>query len=675
MAFRSVIALLILACFSFLNGALPTNSNKSKRSQDFSITDIISQENATRIHLEKYLLNLDKEFAVLKQEIQITKQMDIKRDQEMQNLRSESAVFKQVLMTLKEEMNEIRVENRQLRSDLGACKNATRKVNDELIVLKHSDNMLNLVTVGNLQNEVTVVASKIAPLVQHIKTSINDVTNLQAKINAAYTGINELNKSCNDHQVFQNLTYHLIEDQIKILNITVKGNSNIIKSTIPGIESRVENLTKLQNETTSHIENEIAEFAHTVAVSSCASNGSYSQGDIIHFPYIISSVGIYSLSAFSSSGVYTCQSPGLYFVSVYIMSYSQFASFYILKNENQLTHVYIKGSDGFAIRSHYATGTSVQAVHLKTGDTIVIKAAYQISESDDHVQFGAEVHFYYASEHATDCQECPIISAVDTENTQNIVEDKPALAELQKQCPEFSAIYTYLKTGELPEESKLRDKVVSESNLEPKDSFPQDTRVYIDQFLSNIKMSHKVALQNEAAQKEKDKVRHDQTARVHKFPKGQSRKLCDKASGPYRIEEIGPNYTYGIRRISDHKKQASLVNATNLQPYIRPDPTRQRLAQEVQNIQPDPDSDSDSDPEVDQDDEETPNVEVEATQQPIPIPQQPPDPATRYQIQKVLRGRRKHGRREMYIKWLNGSCTWEPDTCFDEEMSDFINSR
>ncbi|CAC5380457.1 unnamed protein product [Mytilus coruscus] len=186
-------------------------------------------------------------------------------------------------------------------------------------------------------------------------------------------------------------------------------------------------------------------------------------------------------------------------------------------------------------------------------------------------------------------------------------------------------------------------KIPFDIALEPKDSLPQDTRVYIEQFLSNIKMLHKIALQNEAAQKEKDKVRHDHTARVrtfaigdlvllkvHKFPKGQSRELCDKASGPYRIEEIGPNYTYGIRRISDHKKQASLVNATNLQPYMRPDPTRQRLAQEVQNIPPDPDSDSDSDPEVDQDDEATPSVEVEANQQPIPIPQQPPDPATRY---------------------------------------------
>lgn len=116
----------------------------------------------------------------------------------------------------------------------------------------------------------------------------------------------------------------------------------------------------------------------SVALSSCAANGSYSQGDVIHFPHTISSAGISSLSTFSSSGVYTCEFPGLYFVSVYIMSYSQFASFYILKNENQLTHVYIKGSDTFGARSHYATGTSVLAAHLEAGDTIVIKAANQM---------------------------------------------------------------------------------------------------------------------------------------------------------------------------------------------------------------------------------------------------------------------------------------------------------
>jgi len=97
--------------------------------------------------------------------------------------------------------------------------------------------------------------------------------------------------------------------------------------------------------------------------------------------------------------------------------------------------------------------------------------------------------------------------------------------------------------------------------LEPKDSLPQNYRDYLSQFIANLKIAHEIAQENEAQSKEKDKVRHDKRAQVqnfgigdlvllnvHKVPKGLSRKLCDKSGGPYRIEEIGPNYTYVIRR-------------------------------------------------------------------------------------------------------------------------------
>lgn len=146
--------------------------------------------------------------------------------------------------------------------------------------------------------------------------------------------------------------------------------------------------------------------------------------------------------------------------------------------------------------------------------------------------------------------------------------------------------------------------------LQPKEFLPQDTKDYINQFISNLKIAHRIASQNEAVQKDKDKIRHDQTAKVqrfaigdlvllktHKFPKGQSRKLCDKASGPYRIEEIGPNYTYAIRRQSDLKKSASLINATNLQLYTHPDPIRQKLSAE-----PTQDNPNNSDTESETDD-------------------------------------------------------------------------
>ncbi|CAG2249261.1 unnamed protein product [Mytilus edulis] len=127
--------------------------------------------------------------------------------------------------------------------------------------------------------------------------------------------------------------------------------------------------------------------------------------------------------------------------------------------------------------------------------------------------------------------------------------------------------------------------------------------------VSSATVAHTIAHQNEAVNKEKDKVRHDEKAKtqtfavgdlvlikVHKFPTGMSRKLCDKAEGPYHIEEIGPNHTYALRRQSDQKKHKSLMNATNLQLYTRPEPVRQRLTVHPpnQNDPPEPDSDTES---------------------------------------------------------------------------------
>ncbi|CAC5426868.1 unnamed protein product [Mytilus coruscus] len=133
-------------------------------------------------------------------------------------------------------------------------------------------------------------------------------------------------------------------------------------------------------------------------------------------------------------------------------------------------------------------------------------------------------------------------------------------------------------------------KIPFDIALEPKDNLPHDTKTYLNQFISNIKVAHTIAHQNEAVNKEKDKVRHDEKAKtqtfavgdlvlikVHKFPPGVSRKLCDKADGPYHIEEIGPNHTYALRRQSDQKKHKALMNATYLQLYTRPEPVRQRL--------------------------------------------------------------------------------------------------
>lgn len=229
--------------------------------------------------------------------------------------------------------------------------------------------------------------------------------------------------------------------------------------------------------------------------------------------------------------------------------------------------------------------------------------------------------------------------------------------------------------------------------LEPKDSLPQDYRDYLSQFIANLKIAHEIVQENEAQSKEKDKVRHDKRAQVqnfgigdlvllnvHKVPKGLSRKHFDKSGGPYRMDEIGQNYTYVIRRLSDNNRLNSVINATNLKLYVRPETVRDKLnSQQIADNVPDADPDSDDD---------SSQVQTVPNPQPTPaVPNTQPTPATpntqpapknpytKVVFNKLLRARRRHGRREVYVKWFDGSCNWEPDSSFDKEMLDFINSK
>ncbi|CAG2249262.1 Retrovirus-related Pol polyprotein from transposon 412 [Mytilus edulis] len=74
-----------------------------------------------------------------------------------------------------------------------------------------------------------------------------------------------------------------------------------------------------------------------------------------------------------------------------------------------------------------------------------------------------EVKLIYEFDHVDDGHESPMVAAIEVQNVQETIDDKVSLSQLQKECPDFTAIYTYLSLGELPDDRKLRDKVVSES--------------------------------------------------------------------------------------------------------------------------------------------------------------------------------------------------------------------
>ena len=51
------------------------------------------------------------------------------------------------------------------------------------------------------------------------------------------------------------------------------------------------------------------------------------------------------------------------------------------------------------------------------------------------------------------------------------------------------------------------------------------------------------------------------------------------------------------------------------------------------------------------------------------------DPNQTYYFKNLLRGRFRHNRREIYVKWEDGSKTWEPDASFTPEQLEHINAK
>lgn len=117
----------------------------------------------------------------------------------------------------------------------------------------------------------------------------------------------------------------------------------------------------------------------------------------------------------------------------------------------------------------------------------------------------------------------------------------------------------------------------------------RDAKAYIKEFLENLKVHDRIAKEDIGWHQEQNKTRHDLEAnvpncqlgdlvfiKVNKVPKGLSSKLFEKSEEPYRIVELGPNFTYNLRRFSDNKPHASMMNASNLKYYHDPEIHKQK---------------------------------------------------------------------------------------------------
>ena len=119
--------------------------------------------------------------------------------------------------------------------------------------------------------------------------------------------------------------------------------------------------------------------------------------------------------------------------------------------------------------------------------------------------------------------------------------------------------------------------------LVPKNTMTPDARQYFEELLQRLKLAKDIAVSNMRSAQEKSKQYFDQKAKEPNFavhdrvllgvcqvPTGLSPKLFQHFEGPYYIVEVGPNFTYKLRRCSDQKLLKSPVNATRIVHYKDP---------------------------------------------------------------------------------------------------------
>ena len=110
-------------------------------------------------------------------------------------------------------------------------------------------------------------------------------------------------------------------------------------------------------------------FSLSVAVTACAMYP-YSVVDtdeVVRFMNVKFSYGIQSLSTFS---VFTCEKPGLYMVSVDIVSNTYDAYLVIVKNDVILSGAYVS----FEKNHLWYSGSATTALTLNSGDRVFIRS-------------------------------------------------------------------------------------------------------------------------------------------------------------------------------------------------------------------------------------------------------------------------------------------------------------
>ncbi|CAG2247787.1 unnamed protein product [Mytilus edulis] len=211
--------------------------------------------------------------------------------------------------------------------------------------------------VKKLTNTVDLMQSDLKDIVVSVDSN---VTNLAEKLKNHLSSLKMIRSN------LQELTVNTSTIQTAIGNIKTSADINNGRLSVQA--SKLEDLKAAVND-----------MNLRVALSACVSP-SYTavKSSVIKFRNIITSKGItyQHLASFRSSGVFVCEVPGLYHISVVFMSYTHNAHFKIYKTDIELMTGYNNNYyTGNGIR--WQSSAAIGVTELQKGDRIDIKPSYK----------------------------------------------------------------------------------------------------------------------------------------------------------------------------------------------------------------------------------------------------------------------------------------------------------
>lgn len=96
--------------------------------------------------------------------------------------------------------------------------------------------------------------------------------------------------------------------------------------------------------------------------------------DVIKFPRVFFHEGIQNLSAFTTTGVFTCRERGLYVVFMNLITTTISAYIKIFRNSQIISVLYTSSGTYQSPLNAATSGSGMGSVELVAGDTIVVKA-------------------------------------------------------------------------------------------------------------------------------------------------------------------------------------------------------------------------------------------------------------------------------------------------------------